>query len=803
MPTAAHIPPSSDRPRRRHVRRALVLRTLAPALLATVALVPLAVGTPQGHASVSPRWEESTPPPLALDLERSARRVAAEECRTVDPNLVRGVCLRYPTRRGTALTWLGSYRAPDGRVFFCIDYLYDSRLRADAREVSTRRLVNQFGDRIGVAEVAALNYLVSTWAGRGSTGSDVDDAAIALIVRQVMSDGVRGDGVVVYPRALKVGDRVREPRGDLDRRVLDRAQKMWREAGRLRGPWRISLIPRDADPMRVGTPRRFAVRVTSAAGRAVTDAGVVVRCTGPVTCHLDSVGTGNRRRDVVVEPRATGRFSLRAAVRAPSAGGVLYRARGWSTHASWTARRAGVQRGWIAQESRAVVEASDEIRVRRARPELTTRASAATTSVGAALADDVTISGLPGARPLLATAELFGPYRQQPGAADCTADKRVGTVRFAVAGDGTYRTPGVVVSEAGYYTWVAALPADLDSLPVRHACGIAEETTLVRRLTPQVGTRASTQRALTGDRIHDTIELAGVSETAVQLRWTLHGPIAPRNGRCAGLSWRGAPIADRGVVLAHGDGLYRTRSTTLVTPGCFTYSVRVPATARTTSARHEPGIAVETALVTRPATPVVPEVPTGPEIAVRPTQRVAPRYLERRYSEEISTPVPGTDAPGDSPSVRGRVRADAGAVSIDRIGLVAPVVSARLDGGVMAIPDDVRTVGWLSVSARPDDVMGASIISGHVSDRRDRRGAFGRLHRAQRGDVVRWRADDGTMRLFDVVSVRRFPRAHGLPASLFRTDGRRLVHLITCADRTVSGGRVHYRDNLVVTAVAR
>ncbi len=102
-------------------------------------------------------------------------------------------------------------------MFFCIDYLYDSRLPAQAESVSTRDLVNQLGQGVGDREVAALNYVISTWAGRGSTGSDERDAAIALIVREVMDDGTRPGGVVVYPGGLEVGERVRPPIGGLGR----------------------------------------------------------------------------------------------------------------------------------------------------------------------------------------------------------------------------------------------------------------------------------------------------------------------------------------------------------------------------------------------------------------------------------------------------------------------------------------------------------------------------------------------------------------------------------------------------------
>jgi hypothetical protein len=67
------------------------------------------------------------------------------------------------------------------------------------------------------------------------------------------------------------------------------------------------------------------------------------------------------------------------------------------------------------------------------------------------------------------------------------------------------------------------------------------------------------------------------------------------------------------------------------------------------------------------------------------------------------------------------------------------------------------------------------------------------------GDKVRWTVG-GRTQVFEVRGVRRYRRAAGVPGELFRTDGPRLLHLITCANRVRRGGGFHYTDNLVVTA---
>ncbi len=136
-----------------------------------------------------------------------------------------------------------------------------------------------------------------------------------------------------------------------------------------------------------------------------------------------------------------------------------------------------------------------------------------------------------------------------------------------------------------------------------------------------------------------------------------------------------------------------------------------------------------------------------------------------------------------------------------RLRIRAGVAAVGLDRGTMAIPNDPGSLGWLRTTATPDDRLGTSVISGHVSDRHDRPGALWRLKGARPGDVVRWREADGQVHRYVVRTVQRFPRRQGVPARLLRTTGPRLLHLVTCTDRRRGDGRFHYADNLVVTAI--
>ena len=892
--------------RYRSLLRPVLRPLLAPlsALALLLGVLTLVVAPPGG------------PPPAV-----AATRVAKDACRSIDPNLVNGICLRFETPRGNALTWIGTYRAPNGRVFFCIDYLYDSRLPSEAETVSTRGLVNQLDESVGDREVAALNYVISTWAGRGSSGNDSRDAAVALIVREVMDDGTRPGGLVVYPGGLEVGDRVRPPIGGLAGDVMGLARTMWREASRSYGPWRLSLRKTSDGPMRLGRARTYRVEVTSAAGRPVKGVRVRLTCRGPIRCP-DAVRTTRRGATLRVRPSEIGRFRIQARVSGPDSDGLLYRERSWRTHGGDTARAVGVQRGWIAQDNRARARATARTTIKKAKPEVVTRTSHAEVKPGAEIHDVVTVTGLPDDYAATVVATLHGPYAERPGRDACTDETRAGRVRFEVAGNGTFTTPAIVVGEVGYYTWVERFPGDRFTEALTTRCGIVEETTLVEPFTPQLRTEASRQRAEVGSSIRDSVEVTGLADTAAMLEWVLHGPrravdgacdevewdsaavadhgslaivgdgayrtpatilersgcytysqtLAPtalsaeaisppglaletalvlrrtpivttrvsdqralvgdrirdtvdvtglraddrvrvawwlhgpiatsRRGSCRRLDWEGAQIVDHGGFNMRGDGTHRTRRTKVSVAGCYTYSEKVRATPATEPAETRPGLPRETSLVTRPVTPVVPEIPSGFAIAAsdvdrsagwdRPSTRAIPRYLERRYVAPESP---------ESPDLLRRTSSTA-ALQIPRVGISAGVSGVGLDRGTMAIPDDTGRLGWLSTTAAADDLIGSSVISGHVSDRHDRPGALWHLREVRKGDAVRWTDVAGATHRFVVRRVQRFPRSTGVPARLLRTTGPHVLHIVTCDDRRRTSTGFHYVDNLVVTAEA-
>lgn len=585
-------------PRHRALRQRSLIASLLLVLLGSLVLTFVSPGGP----------------PFAS----AATEVPKTTCTKFDPNLVNGMCLKYTAKSGTGYTWIGSYRADDGKVFFCIDYLYDSRIVSSASIVDTDPLMNQLGRRIGHDEVAALNYLISTWAPHGSTGSNARDAAIALIIREVMSDAVRPDGTVVYKPGLKVGGTVAAPTGGLAGGMLEIARSMWDDASRYRGPGTLRLDGPKAGQIELGDTQEYRVSVLSAGHHAIPGLRVSLACYGPITCP-SSVTTKTTAVSVKVTPTAVGKASIKATTSAPSGDGKLLRLDGWHTHGGSTAADAGVQRGWIGQRNRTEAAATVEAEIVKGTPTVTTRTSAAAVLPGTELADLVTVGGLPAGSEQQVTATLFGPFPAHPGAESCSPDAQAGQVTFAVTKNGTFTTPTVTVKDPGYYVWTESMPGDDLTNPVTTACGIAEETTLVQRprtrapRTPTVHTVASARHVLLGAPVHDLVEVGGlVPGSVVTVGWSLLGPVAPRHGSCAGAVWSRAKTLASGSFKAPRDGRYQTVPVKVRVPGCFTFVEHLAATTRTTEVRTKPGQASETVLVTRPPAPVVPEIPSGP-----------------------------------------------------------------------------------------------------------------------------------------------------------------------------------------------
>lgn len=208
------------------------------------------------------------------------------------------------------------------------------------------------------------------------------------------------------------------------------------------------------------------------------------------------------------------------------------------------------------------------------------------------------------------------------------------------------------------------------------------------------------------------------------------------------------------------------------------------------------GCTAEPSAVGGPAVAASASARPGPQAAtpvheVSPTARSKPQYLTRSYQAPVAS------------GAERKARRRAGTLRIPSLKVAAAVDAVGLDRGVMAIPDSPARIGWLRTTAAAGDTIGASVLSGHVSDRRDRPGALSRLRTVRRGAVLIWTDARGLRHRFVVTKIRRYPRSRGVPGKLFGVTGAHVLHLVTCTDRVRKrAGGFHYTANLVVTAKA-
>ena len=131
----------------------------------------------------------------------------------------------------------------------------------------------------------------------------------------------------------------------------------------------------------------------------------------------------------------------------------------------------------------------------------------------------------------------------------------------------------------------------------------------------------------------------------------------------------------------------------------------------------------------------------------------------------------------------------------------APMTQVGVLNGSMTIPSDPHVLGSLDQSAAIDDLIGTTVIAGHLSDRADKPGAFYYLTRAKRDDVITYITAQGRRLRFKVTTTATYPRSGRLPANLFRTTGPHRLVLISCTDEKISpNGHFHYTRNIVVIA---
>ncbi len=288
------------------------------------------------------------------------------------------------------------------------------------------------------------------------------------------------------------------------------------------------------------------------------------------------------------------------------------------------------------------------------------------------------------------------------------------------------------------------------------------------RGTPSVTTRASASKVVVGKPLHDTVTISGFKPGGSSTGTAkLYGPFTSRAAaRCTKANLAGtASFTPR-------NGTVRTTSVTVGRPGYYTWVASISADADNAAATHACGLVSETTLVHKPS---------------------------------YGTPVVDTGFSGIEPgSLAARLMATA-PMTVRYAGVGVSSAKANSTGiikGHVVVPHNVAQLGFLTPSAGLADAVGTTVIVGHVSDDRDAPGAFYRLTKAKKGQVITVRQGGHAYR-FKVTSTKTYTRAHNghPPASVFSTTGKHALVLISCAAKVVyPDGHFHYTRNIVVTA---
>ncbi|MCX6402311.1 MAG: class F sortase [Propionibacteriales bacterium] len=410
-----------------------------------------------------------------------------------------------------------------------------------------------------------------------------------------------------------------------------------------------------------------------------------------------------------------------------------------------------------------------------ATPSIYTRVNLQRAQVGATLMDSVNVIGTRGAA-LTGEWLLIGPVAPAgTGCAGRTWDGApvAGRGTFRARGDGTYDVGSTRVHTTGCYTYRERLHGSATTIAVPWTpAGLVEETSQVRS-RPVFHTRINRQRAVAGAVLSDKVVVTGVPQgpgaTALTGQWQLLGPVsAGRTQRCRGARWAGAPIANSGTFTVRRDGAVTVGRTRIRAGGCYSYRERIAATLHSEEVPwSKAGLVEETslALPAQPSIPKHPQVDTGGARGTPPTGRL------RAATPQVRIP--------------GLLVADLQGVAFHRSTLPAPYGRSQ--------------AGLWTAGAPLSEVVGTTVITGHVSDNSDRPAAFHALRRVRVGQQVQTRDAAGHPLRWRVVKVRSFDRRN-LPRGLFAQRVHRRLVLITCSGKVTFPGGFHYRRNLVVEA---
>lgn len=188
----------------------------------------------------------------------------------------------------------------------------------------------------------------------------------------------------------------------------------------------------------------------------------------------------------------------------------------------------------------------------------------------------------------------------------------------------------------------------------------------------------------------------------------------------------------------------------------------------------------------------------GPHPQPLPTHRFAIGPAAARKlpaPPRLARPQPGSIQPFCA-----RVPAGEPQVSIPSLCIFAPLVPAKIVGGTLLIPSDVRLAGLDTTSAPLDAAQGTTIIAGHVDNYSQGDGVFYFLSQAAPGALITVSVPGQAPTAWRVDQVSVADKT-ALPAGLWSLTGPRRLVLVTCGgpiEHTPAGNA--YADNVLIYA---
>jgi LPXTG-site transpeptidase (sortase) family protein len=118
-------------------------------------------------------------------------------------------------------------------------------------------------------------------------------------------------------------------------------------------------------------------------------------------------------------------------------------------------------------------------------------------------------------------------------------------------------------------------------------------------------------------------------------------------------------------------------------------------------------------------------------------------------------------------------------ITIQSIGVNAPIESVGILDGAMAVPTFGHNVGWYSLGTTPGEV-GSAVLAGHVNWMNGERAVFTNLKDIQIGNLISVTNNYGVVTNFKVTEIQKFPLETDTTEIFSSSDGKVRLNLITC-----------------------